>query len=75
MSSQDENNKDKPFGGKVVVLGGDFRQILPVIRKATRADIVSSAVNSSKVWDTCKVLRLTKNMRLHSTLEIQRRRI
>lgn len=21
----------KPFGGKVVVLGGDFRQILPVI--------------------------------------------
>jgi len=48
----------------VVVLGGDFRQILPVIRKANREDIVSSAVNSSKVWDTCKVLRLTKNMRL-----------
>jgi ATP-dependent DNA helicase PIF1 len=64
MSSQDENNKDKPFGGKVVVLGGDFRQILSVIRKANREDIVSSAVNSSKVWDTCKVLKLTKNMRL-----------
>jgi len=64
MSSQDENNKDKPFGGKVVVLGGDFRQILPVIRKANMEDIVSSTVNSSKVWDTCKVLRLTKNMRL-----------
>jgi len=24
-----------PFGGKVVVLGGDFRQILPVIPKGT----------------------------------------
>ena len=23
---------DQPFGGKVLVLGGDFRQILPVVR-------------------------------------------
>ncbi|XP_012856909.1 PREDICTED: ATP-dependent DNA helicase PIF1-like [Erythranthe guttata] len=27
---------DKPFGGKMVVLGGDFRQILPVVLKASR---------------------------------------
>lgn len=35
---RNENNGrlDIPFGGKVVVLGGDFRQILPVIPKATR---------------------------------------
>ena len=25
------NSADKPFGGKIVVLGGDFRQILPVV--------------------------------------------
>ncbi|XP_057442788.1 uncharacterized protein LOC130734412 [Lotus japonicus] len=28
-----EGGSEKPFGGKVVVLGGDFRQILPVIPK------------------------------------------
>ena len=27
------DNIDKPFGGVYVVLGGDFIQILPVIRK------------------------------------------
>ena len=25
---------DVPFGGKVVVFGGDFRQVLPVIPRA-----------------------------------------
>jgi ATP-dependent DNA helicase PIF1 len=25
--------KDLPFGGKTVVFGGDFRQVLPVVRK------------------------------------------
>ncbi|XP_012842348.1 PREDICTED: uncharacterized protein LOC105962582 [Erythranthe guttata] len=32
-------DSDIPFGGKVVVLGGDFRQILPVVLKASRQDI------------------------------------
>ncbi|CAJ2641244.1 unnamed protein product [Trifolium pratense] len=56
--------KNRPFGGKVVVLGGDFRQILPVVRRGSRQHIVSAAVNSSKIWESCKVLRLTENMRL-----------
>ena len=30
------NSLEQPFGGKVVVLGGDFRQIFPVIPKAGR---------------------------------------
>ncbi|KAL7096997.1 hypothetical protein ACP275_10G115200 [Erythranthe tilingii] len=33
---------DKLFGGKVVVLRGDFRQILPVVLKASRQDIVGN---------------------------------
>jgi len=64
MSSVDKDNKYKPFGGKVVVLGGDFRQILPVIRKGTRQDIVGAAVNASELWSNVKVLTLTTNMRL-----------
>ncbi|XP_058742334.1 uncharacterized protein LOC131614800 [Vicia villosa] len=52
------------FGGKVVVFGGDFRQILPVIPRGSRSDIIHASINSSYIWDHCKVLRLTKNMRL-----------
>ncbi|XP_025616692.1 uncharacterized protein [Arachis hypogaea] len=57
-------SKDLPFGGKVVVLGGDFRQILPVISRGSRQDIVHSIVNLSCLWKFCQVLKLTKNMRL-----------
>jgi len=64
MKVVDEDNLNKPFGGKVVILGGDFRKILPVIRKARRRDIMKSTVNSSNIWHSCKVLKLTKNMRL-----------
>lgn len=50
MSLENKANLKKPFGGKSIVLGGDFRQILPVIRKGCRKDIVSRVVNSSRLW-------------------------
>jgi len=33
MRGVDDENLNRPFGGKVVILGGDVRQILPVIRQ------------------------------------------
>jgi ATP-dependent DNA helicase PIF1 len=54
------------FGGKVVVFGGDFRQILPVIPRGSRSDIVHASLNSSYIWNHCTVLKLTKNMRLQN---------
>ncbi|XP_019160736.1 PREDICTED: uncharacterized protein LOC109157292 [Ipomoea nil] len=57
---------DMTFGGKTVVFGGDFRQILPVIPKGTRQDIVRASISSSYLWKFCKVFRLTKNLRLRS---------
>ncbi|XP_057454849.1 uncharacterized protein LOC130746294 [Lotus japonicus] len=77
MKTQATFGHDKPFGGKVVVLGGDFRQILPVILKGSRSEIISSSVNSSYLWKHCKVMKLTTNMRLQqagsssSSLEIK----
>ncbi|XP_057432625.1 uncharacterized protein LOC130725408 [Lotus japonicus] len=67
MKSYSAVDNDKPFGGKVVVLGGDFRQILPVIQKGSRCDIVNATINSSYLWKQCQVLRLTKNLRLMSS--------
>jgi len=73
MKKVDKANSKKPFGGKVVALGGDFRQILPVVRKGSRAEVVKATVCSSKIWRHCKVLKLTKNMRLSSGMTNQSR--
>ncbi|CAN7016959.1 unnamed protein product [Brassica rapa subsp. trilocularis] len=55
-----------PFGGKFIVFGGDFRQVLLVKNRAGRAQIVFASLNSSYLWEYCKVLKLTKNMCLLS---------
>ncbi|XP_015948462.1 uncharacterized protein LOC107473413 [Arachis duranensis] len=57
-------NPHAPFGGKIVVLGGDFRQILPVIPRGSREEIVHSCINASNLWQSCQVLQLTENMML-----------
>ncbi|XP_057452636.1 uncharacterized protein LOC130744471 [Lotus japonicus] len=66
MKTQFTHGYDIPFGGKVVVLGGDFRQILPVISKGSRSEIVGSDINSSYLWKHCKVMKLAINMRLQN---------
>ncbi|XP_071732974.1 uncharacterized protein [Rutidosis leptorrhynchoides] len=58
------DSMDTLFGGKTFVFGGDFRQILPVIQKGKREDIVDASLNSSYLWDYVTVLKLTVNMRL-----------
>ncbi|KAH7666932.1 DNA helicase protein [Dioscorea alata] len=55
----------KPFGGKAIVLGGDFRQILPVIQYGSKEDIINATITQSQLWKECKVLKLNTNMRLH----------
>lgn len=66
MRFHNNGSLDKPFGGNVVVLGGDFRQILPVVPKGTRQYVVHSSINSSYLWDSCELLTLSTNMRLLS---------
>ncbi|KAK9071760.1 hypothetical protein SSX86_008189 [Deinandra increscens subsp. villosa] len=59
-----KHNLNAQFGGKTIVLGGDFRQILPVVQSGGRRDIVRASLTSSAIWQACKVFKLTKNMRL-----------
>jgi len=64
LRHKNDDRLDIPFGGMVVVLDGDFRQILPVIPKGTSQEVVHASINSSQLWRHCEVLTLTTNMRL-----------
>ncbi|XP_074346831.1 uncharacterized protein LOC141685636 [Apium graveolens] len=66
MSVIDKNRAKKPFGGITIVFGGDFRQILPVIPKASRVEVVCSTLNKSKLWESCEVFLLKQNMRINA---------
>ncbi|PIO67000.1 hypothetical protein TELCIR_11269 [Teladorsagia circumcincta] len=55
-----------PFGGKVVVLGGDFRQILPVVENGRREDIIEACVRNSSLWPLFTIHRLNTNMRIQA---------
>ena len=65
-SLKDIMQNNLPFGGKIMVFGGDFRQILPIVPKGNRSNIVHATINASYIWDHCQILKLTKNMRLLS---------
>ncbi|KAF8094778.1 hypothetical protein N665_0353s0009, partial [Sinapis alba] len=54
----------QPFGGKTVLLGGDFRQILPVIPHGKRHDTVLASISKSYLWKLARVFSLSINMRL-----------
>ena len=58
---------DCPFGGKIIVLAGDFRQCLPVVPHANRAGTVSHCINKSFLWQNFRILQLTENMRVRAT--------
>jgi ATP-dependent exoDNAse (exonuclease V) alpha subunit len=63
---KDIMQSDKPFGGVPVVFGGDVHQILPVIERGSRPQIVSASLLRSVLWQNIKVLHLKINMRLNT---------
>ena len=55
---------DKPFGGKFVIFGGDFRQNTPVIPKSNRAGIIMQLISKCSWWPHAMKLKLTINERI-----------
>ena len=47
-----------------VILGGDFRQILPVVPNGTKENIIDVTINNSYLWPYFRMLTLIENMRL-----------
>ena len=57
---------DVLFGGVLVILGGDFAQILLVVKNGSRADMVLVCLQQSWIWLQLCRLRLYVNMRVCS---------
>ncbi|KAL4153586.1 hypothetical protein QTP88_001419 [Uroleucon formosanum] len=63
----DLRNKNTLMGGSTVLFSGDFRQILPVVVRGTRADEVNASLKRSYIWPDITKLKLKTNMRILSS--------
>ena len=59
---RDVCNTNLAFGGKLIILG-DFRQILPVIKDGCRSTIVQETIKYSDIWPLFDIKNLNKNIR------------
>ncbi|XP_074097638.1 uncharacterized protein LOC141526503 [Cotesia typhae] len=60
---QDIMNNDIPFGGKIMIMGGGFRQLLPVQVHATRTQTINLSIKFSSLWKHFRTFSLQQNMR------------
>ncbi|GKF18263.1 DNA helicase, partial [Tanacetum coccineum] len=58
------NAPDLLFGGKIVVLGGDFHQTLPVKKEVAKEELISTSITESHLWWHFKISTLKENKRL-----------
>uniref|UniRef100_A0A8I6WK18 ATP-dependent DNA helicase n=1 Tax=Hordeum vulgare subsp. vulgare TaxID=112509 RepID=A0A8I6WK18_HORVV len=58
--------RDRPFEGKTIVFGGDFRKVLRVVRRGSHSQIIDATLRSSHLWKVMRQLRLVTNMRAHN---------
>nr|GEZ74643.1 DNA helicase [Tanacetum cinerariifolium] len=58
------DNPSSLFGEKSVLLGGDFRQTLPVKKGTSKIEVISSCISESALWPSFKVFTLKHNIRL-----------
>jgi len=61
-------NNNKPFGGITLLLGGDFRQTLPLVPHGSRSAIVEASLKFHELWEKFQILNLTNNVRSVDTL-------
>lgn len=70
MLFSDLCNTNDLFGNKVIVLSGDFRQTLPIVKDGyntgSKEDILRNCLKNSWIWDKVIIKRLHENLRLKS---------
>ncbi|GBG83085.1 hypothetical protein CBR_g36703 [Chara braunii] len=66
ITLRDLCNSNLPFGGKVLLLSGDFRQVLPVVKHGSRAQQIDASIKMCPLWKLFEVHCLSENMRILS---------
>ncbi|XP_074596337.1 ATP-dependent DNA helicase PIF1-like [Brevipalpus obovatus] len=61
-----------PFGNKVVVLGGDSRQCLPVIKRASKTEVLENLITRGNIFHHFERIHLTASMRASSDPQFAR---
>jgi ATP-dependent DNA helicase PIF1 len=55
-------NMNTPFGGKVIIAVGDFRQVAPVIPNGGKQEVINASIKSSLLWS------IFNNITLHTPI-------
>ena len=66
---RDVKRSELPFGGKPMLFAGDFRQILPVVRRGSRGDIVMSSIKHNGLWRGMGRFNLVRHMRADNDVQ------
>lgn len=69
LKQEDEYLSHVPFGGKVMILGGDARQTLPIKQLGGRAAVVKATLCNSPLWRHFKLFTLEENVRVGRLLQ------
>ncbi|XP_075475690.1 uncharacterized protein LOC142509589 [Primulina tabacum] len=68
-SFQDIMENQIAFGRKTMVFGGDFRQMLPVVKRGSKAEQIAASISRSTFWNCVKIIHLQQNMRSAQHIE------
>ena len=60
---QDLMQNTKPSGGKVVLVGWDFRQTLPIVLRGGKIETLEAFATNSPLWQRFQTYELRQNMR------------
>jgi hypothetical protein len=64
---RDITSDERPFGGRILVLSGDYRQCLCVVPGASRAGVVATCLHKSHLWNQFEIMKLSVNMRVRAS--------
>ncbi|KAK0409667.1 hypothetical protein QR680_004685 [Steinernema hermaphroditum] len=58
-----EENSEEPFGGVMIIAGGDWKQTLPIVKEVRNEGVLSYTLKKSTLWQRFVQFHLKTNMR------------
>ena len=69
-SLQDVRSNNKSLGGLTIFFSGDWKQILPVVKRGSQAQVIDATLKKSHIWENIQTLELHFNHRVQSLQNI-----